>query len=99
MTLSSSRSCLTPAGVMVTMLRRLCPGSTDRTPGPSRIIGSRLATLYVAGRKSGRRYPVPVSYLAHGDDLLIGTSSGWARNLREGEPVAIRFKAKTRLAD
>jgi len=23
---------------------------------------------------------VPVSYLAHGDDLLIGTSSGWARN-------------------
>jgi hypothetical protein len=42
---------------------------------------------------------VPVSYLAHGDDLLIGTSSGWARNLRTGEPVAFRFKGKTRLAD
>jgi hypothetical protein len=50
-----------------------------RTPGLSRIIGSRLVTLYVAGRKSGRRYTVPVSYLAHGDDLLIGTSSGRAR--------------------
>ena len=67
-----------------------------RTPGLSRIIGSRLVTLYVAGRQSGRRYTVPVSYLAHGDDLLIGTSSGWARNLRTGEPVAFRFKGKIR---
>ena len=70
-----------------------------RTPGLSRIIGSRLVTLYVAGRKSGRRYTVPVSYLAHGDDLLIGTSSGRARNLRTGEPMAFRFKGKARLAD
>ena len=70
-----------------------------RTPGLSRIIGRRLVTLYVVGRKSGRRYPVPVSYLGRGDDLLIGTSSGWARNLRAGEPVAYRFKGKTRLAD
>ena len=45
-----------------------------RTPGLSLIIGSRLVTLYVVGRKSGRRYTVPVSYLAQGDDLLIGTS-------------------------
>jgi deazaflavin-dependent oxidoreductase (nitroreductase family) len=70
-----------------------------RTPGLSRITGSRLITLYAAGRKSGRRYTVPVSYLAQGDDLLIGTSSGWARNLRTGEPAAVRFKAKIRLAD
>ena len=42
---------------------------------------------------------MPVSYRAHGDDLLIGTSSGWARNLRTGEPVTFRFKGKTRLAD
>ena len=70
-----------------------------RIPGLSRIIGSRLVTLYVVGRKSGRRYTVPVSYLAQGDDLLIGTSSGWARNLRTGEPVAFRFKGKIRLAD
>ena len=47
-----------------------------RTPGLSQIIGSRLITLYVVGRKSGRRYTVPVSYLTHGDDLLIGTSPG-----------------------
>jgi deazaflavin-dependent oxidoreductase (nitroreductase family) len=70
-----------------------------RTPGLNRVIGSRLVTLYVVGRKSGRRYTVPVSYLAQGDDLLIGTSFGWARNLRTGEPVAVRFKGKIRLAD
>ncbi|WP_132301752.1 nitroreductase/quinone reductase family protein [Kribbella sp. VKM Ac-2568] len=70
-----------------------------RTPGLSRIIGGRLVTLYIVGRKSGRRYTVPVSYLAQGQDLLIGTSFGWARNLRTGEPVAFRFKGKSRLAD
>src|SRR5260370_6566655 len=42
------------------------------TPGLSWIMGSRLVTLYVAGRKSGHRYTVPVSDLAQGDDLLIG---------------------------
>ena len=70
-----------------------------RTPGLRRIIGSRLVTLYVVGRKSGRTYAVPISYLAQGDDLLIGTSFGWARNLRTGQPVAYRFKGKIRLAD
>ena len=42
---------------------------------------------------------MPVSYLAQGDDLLIGTRFGWSRNLRTGEPVAFRFKGKIRLAD
>ena len=42
---------------------------------------------------------MPVSYLARGDGLLIGTSFGWARNLRTDEPVAFRFKGTIRLAD
>jgi hypothetical protein len=49
-----------------------------RTPGLCSLIGSRLLTLYLVGRKSGRRYPVPVAYLADGDDLLLGTSAGMA---------------------
>jgi hypothetical protein len=40
-----------------------------------------------------------VAYTAEGNDLLIGTSSGWGRNLRTGEPVAIRLKGKRRRAD
>jgi hypothetical protein len=70
-----------------------------RTPGLSRIIGARLVTLYVVGRRSRQRYPVPVAYLAQGDDLLIGTSSGWVRNLRTGEPVAIRLRGRHCRAD
>ncbi|MER6357473.1 hypothetical protein ABT186_38150 [Streptomyces sp. NPDC001634] len=70
-----------------------------RTPGFCRIIGSRLVTLYVVGRKTGRRYAIPVACLLRGDDLLIGTSSGWARNLRSGEPVGIRLKGRRLWAD
>ena len=70
-----------------------------RTPLVSRLIGSRLVTVYVVGRKSGRRYAVPVAYTRHEGDLLIGTPFGWGRNLRTGDPVAIRLKGQRRLAD
>lgn len=70
-----------------------------RTPGLCRLVGSRLVTLYVVGRKSRRCYPVPVAYLAQGEDLLIGTSFGWGRNLRTGEPLEIQLMGKRRRAD
>ena len=70
-----------------------------RTPLLSRLAGSRLITVYVVGRKSGRHYSVPVAYTRHEGDLLIGTPFGWGRNLRTGEPVAIRLKGRRRLAD
>jgi len=70
-----------------------------RTPVVSRGIGRRLITLYVVGRKSGRTYALPVAYLAAGDDLLVGTSFAWARNLRTGEPVAVRLRGRLRWAD
>jgi hypothetical protein len=68
-------------------------------PVVGRVVGTRLVTLYVVGRNSKRRYAIPVAYLVRGDDLLIGTSFAWARNLRGGEPVAIRLKGKLRRAD
>lgn len=70
-----------------------------RTPLVSRLVGSRLVTVYVVGRKSGRRYAVPVAYARHEGGLLIGTPFGWGRNLRTGDPVAIRLKGRRRLAD
>src|SRR5258705_5848019 len=63
-----------------------------RTPVLSRAMGSRLVTLYIVGRKSGRRYTIPVAYTRDDGDLLIGTPFGWGRNLRTGEPVEIRLK-------
>jgi deazaflavin-dependent oxidoreductase (nitroreductase family) len=70
-----------------------------RAPLVSRGIGKRLITLYVVGRKSGKRYTVPVAYTLHEGTLLIGTPFGWGRNLRTGVPVDVRFKGRRRLAD
>ena len=70
-----------------------------RTPLLCRAIGKRLITVYVVGRKSGRRYSIPVAYTRRGQTLLIGTEFAWVRNLRSGEPVDIRWKGKRCSAD
>jgi hypothetical protein len=70
-----------------------------RTPGLDRVVGKWLVTVYAVGRKSGRRYSVPVAYTRHEGVLLIGTPFAWARNLRTGEPVQIRLAGRLRTAD
>jgi deazaflavin-dependent oxidoreductase (nitroreductase family) len=70
-----------------------------RTPVLAQAMGSKLVTLQVTGRKSGRRYTIPVAYTRDGDDLLIGTPFGWGKNLRTGEPVSVRLKGRLRQAD
>jgi deazaflavin-dependent oxidoreductase (nitroreductase family) len=70
-----------------------------RTPLLCRLVGARLITIYVVGRKSGRRYAVPVAYTRHDEALLVGTPFGWGRNLRAGEAVHIRLKGKRRRMD
>jgi deazaflavin-dependent oxidoreductase (nitroreductase family) len=69
-----------------------------RTPLLARLVGSRLLTLYVVGRKSGQQYAIPVAYTRDSGDLLIGTPFGWARNLRTGEPVEIQLQGRRRQA-
>jgi hypothetical protein len=80
------------------MVNRIVRGLL-RTPLLSRAVGSRLVTLYLVGRKSGRRYIVPVAYTRQEGDLLIGTPFGWGRNLRTGQPVTIRLKGRLQQAD
>jgi deazaflavin-dependent oxidoreductase (nitroreductase family) len=70
-----------------------------RTPLLCRVVGTRLITIYVVGRKSGRHYAVPVAYTRHDGVLLVGTPFGWGRNLRTGEAVDIRLKGERRRAD
>ena len=70
-----------------------------RTPVLCRLIGRRLITLYVVGRKSGRHYAIPAAYTAHDGSLLVGSQFAWARNLRTGEPVDVRLAGKRRTAD
>ena len=70
-----------------------------RTPLLCRLVGKRLITVYVVGRKSGRRYAVPVAYTCRNGTLLVGTQFAWVRNLRTGEPVQIRLAGRRRSAD
>src|SRR5258708_3380145 len=69
------------------------------TPGVAKGIGRKLVLLYVFGRKSGKRYAIPIAYMAYDGKLLIGTQFGWSRNLRTGEPIQIRYKGDLRSAD
>lgn len=69
-----------------------------RTPLLCRLVGRRLITVYVVGRKTGRRFAVPVAYTRHGGALLVGTPFRWARNLHTAEPVEIRLQGKRRTA-
>jgi len=71
----------------------------SRVPLLSRVVGERLITLYVVGRRSGKRYAVPVAYTRHDGVLLIGSPFAWGRNLRTGEPIEVRYKGKRRRAD
>jgi deazaflavin-dependent oxidoreductase (nitroreductase family) len=70
-----------------------------RLPLLSRVLGKRLVTLYVVGRKTGRHYAVPVAYTRVDEGLLVGSQFPWARNLRTGEPVDIRLAGRRRPAD
>lgn len=48
------------------------------------------------GRKSGKQYSTPVSYLREGDDLWVTTGDRWWRNLEGGAPVAVRISGHWR---
>jgi deazaflavin-dependent oxidoreductase (nitroreductase family) len=68
-------------------------------PLVSRVLGKRLVTVYLVGRRSGRHYAVPVAYTRLNGSLLVGSQFGWARNLRSGESVHIRLAGRRRPAD
>jgi deazaflavin-dependent oxidoreductase (nitroreductase family) len=80
------------------LVNRLVQG-LSRVPLVSRLIGRNLIILYVVGRKSGKRYTVPVAYTRHDGALLVGSAFGWGRNLRSGEPIEVRYLGKRRPVD
>jgi deazaflavin-dependent oxidoreductase (nitroreductase family) len=57
-------------------------------------LGGRLMLLFLTGRKSGRLYRQPVSYVVNGDTLLTPGGGNWTRNLREGQAVRIRLNGR-----
>jgi deazaflavin-dependent oxidoreductase (nitroreductase family) len=57
-------------------------------------LSGKLMLVSLTGRKTGRRYRQPVSYVRDGDALLTPGGGRWTRNLRDGEPVLLRLAGR-----
>jgi hypothetical protein len=61
-------------------------------------LSGQLMLLYLTGRKTGRSYHQPVSYVPDGDTLLTPGGGRWKLNLRPGECTRIRLRGRNVLA-
>jgi hypothetical protein len=57
-------------------------------------MGNRLMLVFLTGRKTGRSYRQPVSYVRHGNTLLTPGGGNWKLNLLEGQPTRIRLRGR-----
>jgi F420H(2)-dependent quinone reductase len=61
-------------------------------------LSNQLMLLSYRGRKTGRAYRQPVSYVRDGDTLLTPAGGKWKLNLSEGEPIRVRLQTRDVLA-
>jgi hypothetical protein len=61
-------------------------------------LSKRLLLLYLTGRRSGRSYRQPVSYVRDGDALLTPGGGNWKLNLEPGRHERIRLDGRARPA-
>ena len=54
----------------------------------------RLILLSYIGRKTGKSYTIPVSYVEQGDALLIPAGGSWKKNLENGVAVLIWLRGR-----
>jgi hypothetical protein len=57
-------------------------------------LSKRLMLLYLTGRRSGRSYRQPVSYVRHDDTLLTPGGGHWKLNLEPGRSERIRLDGR-----
>jgi deazaflavin-dependent oxidoreductase (nitroreductase family) len=56
------------------------------------VMSSRLLLLSFTGRKTGRSYTTPVSYVLEGSSLLVPGGGAWWKNLGSGRPTRVRLR-------
>lgn len=69
------------------------------TPLLNGVIANRILVIDIEGRKTGRRYRIPVGYTPSPWGLLVGTAGSWRRNLVDGKPVGLIVRRKRLTAD
>ncbi|MHB1430543.1 MAG: nitroreductase/quinone reductase family protein [Streptosporangiaceae bacterium] len=57
-------------------------------------LGGNLMLISYTGRKTGRAYRQPVSYVRDGDVLLTPGGGRWTLSLADGRPVRIRVRGR-----
>lgn len=67
-----------------------------KTPVVERIIGRSLMLLTFTGKKSGKRYTIPVSYARSGDRVLAVTKvfRSWWKNFPTNPDVSVRLAGR-----
>jgi hypothetical protein len=61
-------------------------------------LSRRLMLVFLTGRKTGKSYRQPVSYVQQGTTLLTPGGGKWKLNLQEGRPERIRLRGRDVLA-
>ncbi|MBC8162465.1 MAG: hypothetical protein H7Z42_14740 [Roseiflexaceae bacterium] len=59
-----------------------------------RPLSDNLLILIFQGRKSGKRYMIPVGYMQEGSKLFVFSHSAWTKNFIGGAPVAVRLRGE-----
>ncbi len=61
-----------------------------------RLADKQTIAITITGRKSGKRYTFPVSYVRDGETLLVISQKDrtWWKNLRNGTPVAVLLQGR-----
>jgi len=57
-------------------------------------LSGRLMLVFLTGRKTGKSYRQPVSYVRDGQVLLTPGGGNWKLNLTDGQPERIRLRGQ-----
>jgi deazaflavin-dependent oxidoreductase (nitroreductase family) len=60
------------------------------------LMSAKTLLLGFTGRRSGRRYVTPMSYVRVGDEIVMSTEAPWWKNLVGGVPVEMRVRGEIR---
>jgi hypothetical protein len=58
------------------------------------LVSDKIMLISFVGRKSGRLFTTPVSYMQNGDVVMLFTHADWWRNLVGGSVVTLQIRGK-----
>jgi hypothetical protein len=58
------------------------------------LVDGALLVLHVTGRRTGRRYDIPVGYLELDGSIVVITQHRWRANLRGGVDLDVTFRGR-----